>query len=325
MNSWLYRTVLEENNLNKPIFARQSTLNWMRALQYEIEKEHGVDYKSQFNSCLAYFRSHISRKLEPVSKKLVFKPLFISLTYYLSIESIKNKLKQCVWLQPSTIVLWYYSYYMATRSMFALIGQHVSDNHASVYKAFASSLRRCLPHPLNMIASHSKNEKYEIELPDYKGTGPYDLSKKFPDTREAAQGMLLQYLSGTTKYYVEITKQEILKKGKFANFRTVEARNERDKKLPKHIGFMHCAFRYRGKANYRDGIYLTYKGKQNEADKQFFEGLAATSRFIFVCALALAFKSSMKDETKDFIKDINQNLKGIEDIAGEKRIWLVMQ
>ena len=40
MDKWLYKEVLKEDNLRAPSFARQSTINWMKALRFEIINEH---------------------------------------------------------------------------------------------------------------------------------------------------------------------------------------------------------------------------------------------------------------------------------------------
>jgi hypothetical protein len=46
---------------------------------------------------------------------------------------------------------------------------------------------------------------------------------------------------------------------------------------------MHAAFRYRGKANYRDVIYLTY-GTQARDVKGYLRDLATVAQFTFICA-----------------------------------------
>lgn len=48
-------------------------------------------------------------------------------------------------------------------------------------------------------------------------------------------------------------------KNLFSNFRTKQAQQIRDKMLiSKSVGFLHQAFRFRGKANYREALYLSH-------------------------------------------------------------------
>lgn len=89
------------------------------------------------------------------------------------------------------------------------------------------------------------------------------------------------------------------------------AREERNRKLQKEIGFLHCAFRYRGKANYRDAIYLTYGTREPSAMPNFLEDLAATSKFFVVLALSFAEQQYNTAEVVTFLADVRQHLRGI--------------
>ncbi|GFS22322.1 hypothetical protein ElyMa_003360700 [Elysia marginata] len=208
--------------------------------------------------------------------------------------------------------------------MFGSTGQHVDDNHASVYRAFGSNLSGKMPHPFDMRADHIKNEEYHQILPKYGYEKSFSLSKTFPETTEAAKGMILEYLSGNAKYYTWLTKERILKKATHQNFRSKIAKEERNKQLPKLISFMHCAYRYRGKANYRDGIYLTYGPSSASETKDFIDDMKVVSRFFFLMALALAYRSPIKDDVKSFTKDIDNNLKGIDSLNAEERFWQIL-
>lgn len=67
--------------------------------------------------------------------------------------------------------------------------------------------------------------------------------------------MLLQYLLGTAGHYAERTKKQLSLQFP-GGFKSAAARAARDGRLEKALGLIHCAFRYRGKANYRDALYL---------------------------------------------------------------------
>ena len=324
MPHWLYTEIIKEDDLRVPRFARQSTLNWMRSLRYEIVNEHGGNAKNQFISCLTHFKNVYKTKLECKSKGAVFENLYSSLTNSLALQTCAKKCNIESWLLPNSIVCWYYSLYFSILSIFGCIGQKVDENHATVYRAFASNLSHKMPHPLNMNAEHVGNENYISILPNYPSAQLFSLSKTFPETEEAAKGMLLEYLSGNSKYYTSKTKDTILKKSSFSDFRTKEAREERNRKLQKKISFMHCAFRYRGKANYRDGIYLTYGASSEEETKAYLSDLAQVSMFCFLMGLSLAYRSPLKKDVQIFINDVNENLKGISDLEESDCFWKVL-
>ena len=61
---WLYNQVLNEQQDREPLFAQQSTVNWMRALRHEIEAEHGTRAEDQL-------KAHGSLKCGAVPKIVV--------------------------------------------------------------------------------------------------------------------------------------------------------------------------------------------------------------------------------------------------------------
>jgi hypothetical protein len=60
----LYHHVLNEQQDREPLFAQQSTVNWIRALRHEIEAEHGVRVEDRLKACRLILRG--SRKTNPV-------------------------------------------------------------------------------------------------------------------------------------------------------------------------------------------------------------------------------------------------------------------
>lgn len=98
-------------------------------------------------------------------------------------------------------------------------------------RAFVSTLRPKLPNPFNMVASRTSGQKNRTELPTFGTLPPFDLSRSFSPGRGVAQGMLVQYLAGTCKWYAERTKARRLSKGEVPNIRTKTARQKRDRRL----------------------------------------------------------------------------------------------
>ena len=315
MAYWLFSQIRDKSR--KPQFAVQSTLNWMDALRYEIDAAHGTSAADQFASCASFFRVNVQPTQNPIHADDIFEPLFSSLNYCSGAILMAETMAASTCVQPTAIVNWYYSVYSAARSMFAAVGQSVGDNHASAANAFAAQLRQHLPHPLNMVATHNKNQDYSPALPTFPSAQTYDLQKAVSNSRPNAQGMLVQYLKGTATYYVDRTKETL----NLPEFRTAVAKAALVKKLRKQIGFLHCAFRYRGKANYRDAIYLTYGSRIPHGSTEFLDNLATVSRFVFLCAAAFAQRHAGAAMTADFSADLRQNLRGLNRGPASLRFW----
>ena len=251
MTYWLYREIISEDSDREPQLALQSSINWARSLAFEIVAEHGDSTQQQYESCLRLFRGNTQGGGSNLGTQAVFEPLFSTLTNALSVVSTAtdDAFSPRSWALPGVIVSWYYAFYTAMRSMLAANGVDAPDTHSGVTRSVGASIRNRLPHPLNMRAQWLRNEDFSKELPNYPNMGSRDLTTAFSPTRPCAQEMLLGYLSGTRKREVEKVKDALQRKHGFANFRTKEARSIRNDTIRSQAyNFMHCAFRYRGKA-----------------------------------------------------------------------------
>jgi hypothetical protein len=136
--------------------------------------------------------------------------------------------------------------------------------------------------------------------------------------------MLLTYLKGTAAWEVDKKKEELKKRDKFKDFRGKEARGKRNQQLQKNlpeINFLHCASRYRGKANYRDSIFLTYGQDDSRISLDFLEALETTARFAFLCGLAYSERRIGKFYTKDFLVDVSLHFRGQTHASQREKIW----
>jgi hypothetical protein len=306
MAKWLYDALMAVET-RSPRFALQSSLNWMRALAFEIEAEHGTAALDQAESCRAHFRSAVLPASTAPPVVPVFGPLFSSLTFAGTATAAAETLSSRAFVQPTAVVAWYYAVYNAVRAMLAAIGQPPSDTHAAVEKAFANSLADKLPHPLNMLATYQSGEDYAVDLPTHTSAS-YDLTRRFEERPDVARGMLVQYLSGTADFYTKATKAKLARGHRLSSFRTAEAKGIRDAALARKIAFMHAAFRYRGKANYRDVIYLTY-GTQARDVKGYLRDLATVAQFTFICAYECVRRRVGATAMSAFEADVVTNLR----------------
>jgi hypothetical protein len=103
----------------------------------------------------------------------------------------------------------------------------------------------------------------EAELSLVRARGKHSLVNE-PTAPAEAWGCCAEYLSGTSSWeqwniQERIRETHAFKALKVSDFRTKAAREMRDAGYAKPgIAFLHQAVRYRGKARYRDAIYLAY-------------------------------------------------------------------
>src|SRR5690606_20505914 len=248
--------------------------------------------------------------------------LFASLTYTSSLVTAAMQPHVDGWRAPGAVVEWYYAVYNAARAMLAAHSAPAAETHAAVADRFANDLRGSLPHPFNMHAPFVRNEEFAPQLPSYPQMRPRrgpanPLSDAFASTERQSQEMLLAYLSGSARYYTWRIKQDIMRssawrKGGWTDFRPAGARALRNARLSrKDFNFLHLAFRYRGKANYRDAIFLAYGHGQLTNAHEYIAALANVARAFFFCAATYVEKRVGNPLHTRFWDDLKVNFGGI--------------
>jgi len=322
MPSWIYSKVLQAPEDKKPAFVLQSTLNWAHALAFEILSEHGPDPASWVGSFNKGISSTVSAPPNPTPLLESVEPLISSISFALSLSlrSIESPSATAAWLRPAAVVVWYYALYGAVRSMLASVAQPSADDHRKTMRAYLGSLACRLPHPFNMRAKWVANEDYQADLPSITNPSHFNLTKSFPGTRAAAQGMLLQYLVGTAGHCADRTKKQLSSQFP-GGFKSAAARAARDARLEKELGLMHCAFRYRGKANYRDALYLSYGQQSPAVAARFVEDLRVSAQAFAVLALIVIRRTRGQQVATDLCSDLSVSLRDVAALAPGERFW----
>jgi hypothetical protein len=318
MGQWLYGLIKEDDADRTPDFARQSHLNWARSLSFEVLQQHGATANEQWASVRRHFEPVV--KTRPAADEIlaaVFEPLFGSFQWAASLFSLASREVVDPWECPNATVTWYYANYNAFRAMLAAFNNTPEDTHAATIRALNGGLRRQLPHPFDMIALRERGEKYSDHLPHYpkveRAGGPSAaINGSFREDRLLAQRMLLEYLHGSAMFWRDSTKRQILAKGRFQNFKSKEAQEERDRKLRQEVNFLDCAFRYRGKANYRDAIFLSYGPARAGVGPAFVRDLARSARFAALMAWAYVDRRLGSEVVTEFTTDVRKNFSGLE-------------
>jgi len=253
----------------------------------------------------------------------LFEHLFFSIVYSMTVNQFAVNLSATPWIRPTAIVDWYYAIYFSFRSMLPVFGHTISEDHSKTAKFVASTFRTHLPYPFDMFARRVKGEDYDVFLEGNKSSY-YSLNHILYKDKSVTQGMLAQYLRGTAAWNADKTKNAIQKDKKLniSNFRSKHAQSVRDSRLTTDIGFLHCAYRQRTKANYRDAIYLSYDyGEEINLDS-FTRSLSVSARFASISAITCIEHYSGKQNIKSFVEDLNKNMRGIKEAKSSEKYWI---
>lgn len=318
MSEWLYGLIKKSDDDRAPDFARQSHMNWARALSYELNAEHGATVVDQRAALRKHFEGSVKpRKVDEDHLVDVFEPLFGSIQGSTSLVSLASRDVVDAWECPTATVTWYYAVYNAFRAMFAARDRLPADTHASAVNALNGELRTLLPHPFDMVAERIKGEKYEDKLPHYlterrAGGRSAAINGAFSNNRTVARQIILEYLHGSAGYWAEVTRNKIVAKGPYENFKTKAAQEVRDRALKPAVNFLDCAYRYRGKANYRDAIFLSYGQAHARVGLPFVKDLANSGRFVTMMAAAYVRARLGSDAVGAFAADMKENFPGFK-------------
>lgn len=258
--SWLIERLFK--NKQSPIFAFRSTVNWMHALALLTTENNFSDANLKEKYSNTQRRSH---NIE--SDNLVFENILMALNYLSSLETLKNTPTRKQDIVHIAIVSWYYSIYFSTSAMIAGASGKNSETHTGTAKIMQSDLiqSKILISPFDFCLNSLVKKDIEKDIQLIRPEPQFDINGKAPSNQIDAWGAVLKYLKGTANWQREKIEAEIksskeFKQQKYSDFRKKRAQHLRDEKLrKKSINFLTQCFRYRGKANYRDAVYLTYE------------------------------------------------------------------
>lgn len=251
--------------INKEVpFVRRGTFYWMEALAFEIKAEYytGDDLdKAKITNVVQ--NPGVVQNPADISP-YVFTSLYMSKNYLEFLKNAKDELSGNAYNYPTSIVSWYYLMYNSIHAILSTYGgQHLKTHSDTIRCLNANNIGRILPYPFNVFLKKSvANHAYKYQAQNAKMsdadfiTG--SLNVPLNNQRINAQSRIHAYLHGTADYEKEKIEDRLRNKMHYPNFLTHAAKDDRNSKM-KDINFLNCAFRYRGKVNYRDAICLSYK------------------------------------------------------------------
>lgn len=241
-------------------FALASTINWMRALAI-LAVAGNVDFAAArvFYAQVQARNNMPDPELNTVCEQLLFALNQIAALRALTL--VPNKAD----IARTAIVSWYYGVYSAASAMTAAMDGSFQDNHTETARKWQERFpanRLAMP-PFADCLSSVLPAVADVELMPMRARGRHSLVNT-PSTPQEAWGCCAEYLSGTASWERWNVEERVRGTSAFkllgvTDFRKKAARELRDAAYGRRgIAFLHQASRYRGKANYRDAIFLGY-------------------------------------------------------------------
>lgn len=302
---WLLNKLFDAGNQSEPTYALLGSANWMRAMAIK-----SANLADDPMAAMQFYgeRAKESRCSVDVGVQAL-ENYYKALHYLAALKSIASS-SNTYDLIRSAIISWYYALYFASRAFVLPKSSNVSDTHTKVAKQLQHSviLRGLLISPFDMNAPSIVEEEFEQHVSKNYPCKSFELI--YQPTSMDAQSALVAYLRGTARYRQEIVKQELRKTAEFKslqvdNFKTKKARTLRDEWLRKHhVNILVQAFRYRGKANYRDGLYLSYGEDQVEIMSRWTVDMHSVARAFMVMLTTYLLHHVPAELWKEYCSDI---------------------
>ena len=309
MAQWLLNRLKDPQDLSAPIFAFQSTVNWMRALAILVENGSFEDEKIK-----THYQSVSRRKTNADADTLAFENMMMAFHNQASLVRLTEDITHPYDVCRSAIISWYYSTYFTSSAMIAAKSGSKQETHAHTAKVWQVEIvdTKLVLSPFSMSLSSLVKKVIDSEILAYRGDNIYNLNT-YPKNDDEAWGAVISYLKGTGEYEKSLEEESLKSSSEYKdlgvdNFRTKAARELRDKKLAKKkVNYLIQAIRYRGKANYRDSIFLSYGDDNSEKIKVFVQDLEKVSRAFQRMAAYYISRRVEKNTWAEFIADLEDN------------------
>lgn len=309
MPQWLLNRLFDAKDQSNPNFAIQGTINWMRALAEIVNSSELTDEKIK-----AVYDKVQRRPANATADTLVFENMLMAYHNLASLHSLDNDVSHKYDICRSAIISWYYATYFTASAMVAASSGSKQETHAATAKAwhFDFAEKEILAYPFNLYLSTLVQKDVDSKVANARDGNSFDLSV-YASNIEEAKGACLSYLKGTAEYKKGEVEERVKTSKQFKelgvdNFRTKAARELRDNELKKgQVNFLFQAFRYRGKANYRDSVFLSYGNNYEEKISSFVQDLRDVTEAFIRMASFYCHKRVAKGDWDLFVKDLEEN------------------
>jgi hypothetical protein len=280
----------------------------MRALALLVAA-NGID----FDAARRFYSAGSKRTFTAHEENTIFEQLFFALHQLSALEAFRT-LPRKADVARVGIVTWYYGVYYAASAMVAAQDGSFQEDHAGTANTWDRhfAARAIAMPPFQLRVSTLIEAEVKAQVGALRGGTVFDLKSRASTTSDAL-GACCAYLSGTAGWYRWKMTEDLRSSREFkalgvSDFRTKAARELRNARLSrKPIGFMHQAIRYRGKANYREALFLGYGSGVESVLASYIDDLAVVLAGFVTMAGAIASKRLGKQLWGDFIADVENN------------------
>ncbi len=299
-------TINEPNGKPKPWFALPSTVNWMRALRILAENE-----RIDFGTAISFYGKEGKRKKDVLVENTVLEQLLLGLHHLSALDQFRGGTRAGDYARVG-VLAWYYGIANAASAMTAAQSGSFQEDHAGTARLWDEQIasRGLAMAPFSWRVSSLMQKTYKAEVHALRNGSVGKLQTR-PVTKDDALGAAAEYLSGSAKWYAWKTKEDLKRNRAFKelgvdSFRSKAARALRDEWLErKPVGFVHQAARYRGKANYREALFLAYELGTETSLSGYVEDMHAVLKAFLAMAGAFARRKLGEDLWSDFVTDVD--------------------
>ncbi|CAN5125818.1 hypothetical protein BH09PSE2_BH09PSE2_18920 [soil metagenome] len=311
MPDTLWSRIIGRGTLNEPegkpdpTWALPSTLNWMHGMALLTS---GLDWKS----ARGFYSQEGKRAVDDLAVNTTLEQLFLSLHHLSTLNALKN-------VQPADVgrigvLAWYYGTSNAASAMISAKASQFQEDHSGTARIWDLEIAKpgLAMEPFSWRVSSLVEATFKPEVSLLGDSSSGALQTK-PLSEKQARDAAASYLSGSAKWYAWKTQEEVRASKEFKalgvkDFRKKVARDLRDQRLlKKPVGFMHQAMRYRGKANYREALFLAYGANTSASMSGFAESQESALRAFLIMAGAYCSRKLGSDIWDEFVKDVETN------------------
>lgn len=307
-------TLSEPKGVPKPRFALPSTVNWMRALALLVVDE-GINAITARKFYSKVQRIRVKNKEEGAKQEnSVLEQLLFSLHQCSALHALRT-FQSKVDVARVGIVAWYYGVYAAASAMITAQAGSFHDTHTTTADVWDHQIaaRGLIVPPFDARISTLVKNEAKLELDKLLSVPRFKLGGHTPETLDEALGAFHAYLSGNADWWYWKTPEDVRKSPGFRSLKVSDFRKKAARELlnnslsNRSMGFLHQAFRYRGKANYRDALFLGY-GKTTETTLAgYIDDLSIVLDAFVTCAGVFCSRRIGKGVWNEFIDDVKEN------------------
>lgn len=301
-------TLSDPDEVPNPLYALPSTVNWMHALSILVE-----DQGLNFGSASVFYAGTQKRVATVREENTIFEQLLFAVHQLSALEALRASPSKADVARVG-IVSWYYGIYSAASAMIAAQDGTIQDDHTGTAttwdRQFAANNKVMAPFCYRLSTLVKKS--FDIEVSILRAGNGFLLTEKATNPTEAF-GACCSYLSGSADWWKWKAEQSLRSTREFkalnvSGFRTKTAQTLRDARLSgKSTAFLHQAFRYRGKANYREALFLGYGKRAETLLNGYPDDLVIVLRGFVAMAGAFVAKRIGQPLWCEFLDDIERN------------------